>query len=58
MLQLIYTTIDGFQHLSSPGFHLNARYLDIIMHVELEIMDGLIREIGRNNWNSGIFSEN
>jgi hypothetical protein len=30
MLQLIYTlkrtTIDGFQRLPSPGFHLNARY--------------------------------
>jgi hypothetical protein len=31
MLQLIYalksTTIDGFQRLPSPGFHLNTRYI-------------------------------
>jgi hypothetical protein len=37
MLQLIYTlkstTIDGFQALPSPGFHLNARYILIGSHV-------------------------
>jgi hypothetical protein len=51
MLQLIYTlkkhNDDGFQHLPSPGFHLNARYfIDIFVTNRMQKVAKVTNNIG------------
>jgi hypothetical protein len=49
MLQLIYalksTTIDGFQRLPSPGFHLNVRYKSVGINFLVNIRFCICRKL-------------